>query len=125
MVAPPIFARVTALVLAFISILGMSWFSDDYFGADDRANLLIYGAPVLALVIGGIVPTKFFHRQPSRALIAAAQFAAIPMLGVAIYRDVTLINGADWPAAILRAIILGLTLVFLSVAVTRPQRAQT
>lgn len=124
MSAPPIFARVIALVFAFTSILGMLWFSSDYFGTDDRANLLIYGTPALALAVGGIAPTKLFHRQPSRVLIAAVQLAAIPMLGVAIYSDIILINGADWPAAILRTVILGLILLFLSVAVTRPLRAQ-
>jgi hypothetical protein len=116
MASPPIAARLVAFFLALTSILGLLYFADDYFGPEDRANLVIYGMPVIALIIGAISPTKFFHRQPSKAIIAGAQIAAVPMLLIALYGDITLINGADWGAVVLRTIILGLVLLFLSVS---------
>lgn len=120
MEGPSAVARMAALFFAFTSLLGMAFFADHIRGADMLVTLSIHGIPAAALLIGGLAPTRLYRHGVGGAIIAILQIAAMPMLATAIYRDMTLINGADWPAAVMRTIELGLALLFLMVAIRRP-----
>ena len=109
---PPIVARAAALIFAFLNLSGLLFFGDYYFSAEHRADLLIYALPTLALIAGGAAPSAWYRVQPTKSLIAILLLASMPALCVAIYRDITLINGADWPAAILRSLELALLITF-------------
>jgi len=118
---PPLSARIAALTFAFFNLFGLMFFLDYYFAPENRSDLLIYGLPMVALVAAGVAPDRWYRVQPARILIALLAFAALPLLAVAIYRDITLINGADWPAVLLRSVEVVLLLLFILVATRSPR----
>jgi hypothetical protein len=111
-----LFARAAAVMFALLNLFGLTFFADHYLSADNRADLLIYGLPIIALVAGAVAPAAYYRVQPTRSALAILQTAAMLAVGVAIYRDITLINGADWPAAIMRGAVFALLLVFTAAA---------
>ena len=104
---PRTIARAAALIFAFINLSGLLFFGDYYFSVEHRGDLLIY-----ALIAGGAAPSTWYRVQLTKSLIAILLLASMPALCVAIYRDITLINGADWPAAILRSLELAILITF-------------
>ena len=117
---PPIGARIAALTFAALNLFGLMFFGETYFSPEHRSDLLIYGFPFVALFAAGAAPNRWYHVQPARSLVALATVAALPLLAAAIYRDITLINGADWGAALLRSVEFVLLLLFFRAAMSSP-----
>jgi hypothetical protein len=55
-------------------------------------------------------------------IVVLIGIAAIIALAIAIYRDITLINGADWPAVFVRLVMMSV-IVLLSCAALKQRTA--
>jgi len=104
-------ARIAAPVLALFCVFGLLFFADFYFAPDNRLSLLIYGFPVPALLIGALTPRKWLKNAALAAAVVLIEIAAIIALTVTLYRDINLINGADWPAAVIRLVLIAVAVL--------------
>ena len=118
---PPVGARIAALTFAFFNLFGLMFVGGFDFSPEHRSDLVIYGFPMIALVAAGAAPNRWYRVQPARSLVALLALAALPLLAVAIHADITLINGANRPAAFARSVEFMLLLFFAGVAVTAPR----
>lgn len=118
-------ARVAAPVLAFFNFLGLMFFADYYFAPEYKIELFIYGFPIPALIVGAFAPRKWLKSLPFGSLVILIELVATLVIGIALYRDITLINGADWPAAILRIILMAIAVLFSFSVFKERQRSAT
>ena len=105
--------RTAAIVLALLNIFGLLFFADYYLAPEHRLNLLIYGWPIISLSVAAVTPGRWFRFKPLAILFILIALVGIAALTIAIHRDITLINGADWTAAILRLITIALLLALI------------
>jgi hypothetical protein len=91
-------ARAAAALFAFVSVLGFLLF----LGFHDSLSIAYFMVTILALIAFAAFPRKFLASMPIRTLLIVAAVAAIATTIPQMYRDLTLINGADHPAFVLR-----------------------
>ena len=113
--------RIAAFTFAFLNLFGLMFFGGHYFSPEHRSDLVIYGFPIVALLAAGAAPNRWYRVQPARSLVALLAAIALPLLAVAIYGDITLINGADWSPALLRSVEFLLLLLVVLVAASAPR----
>lgn len=115
-------ARFSAPFFAAICAFGILFFGDFYLAPENRRDLVIYGLPVPALLIGAITPRKWLKNITLSATVVFMAIAAIIAMAIAIYRDMNLINGADLPAVVIRLVIISI-LVLLSCSAILQRKA--
>ena len=93
-----VIARTAAAFFAAVSILGFMWF----LGSHDSLTIAYFLATVVALIAFATFPRKSLTSLRIRTLLVVAAATAVALTIPQMYRDLTLINGADYPALVLR-----------------------
>ena len=118
-------ARGIALALSAPCILGFLWFSDSF----DATWLAYWFTSIPCMVIAPILPRRFFYPNLFvRLLVILACSSSILLTLPIMHFDLALVNGADYPAFMMRCIQTGaLAALILEAAIyprmeTRNQR---
>lgn len=111
-------ARGVALALSAPFILGFLWF----FGSFNGMWLAYWFTSVPCMVIVPILPRRFLYRfLLVRAVVVLACGASILLTLPIMHFDLTLVNGADYPAFVLRCIQAAALAVLLVEAIVNPK----
>src|SRR5262245_17949633 len=97
-VAAVIVARVAAVLFAAVSVLGFLWF----LGTHDAGSVAYFIATVVALLAFAAYPRAALSASQLRVLLIALAGIAVATTVFQMYRDLMLVNGADYPAFWLR-----------------------
>ncbi len=103
-------ARIGGIFFGFPLLLGYVWFLK-YHGYMETTYFI---TSLLAVWGVAAIPRHFYQssiltRYFVRIICACAVISTLPM----IYRDITLINGADFPAVAIRSIVVAVEIIML------------
>jgi hypothetical protein len=104
-------SRIVAPIFAMLCAFGLLFFADFYLAPENRFSLVIYGLPIPALLLGALLPRKWLRNISLAMTVVFIEIAAIIALAIAAYRDINLINGSDWSAAMIRLAIISVILL--------------
>jgi len=90
--------RALALCFIFINTLGLLWF----LGQHGFITLVYFWVTSLAFVAFAFMPRRLMAQAPYRQIVINLSVVATLVTLHQIYGDLTLINGADYPAAQMR-----------------------
>lgn len=109
-------ARPAAIFFAAVSALGFLWF----LGAHRPLDTAYFVTTVVALLTFAALPRRAFDKGAVRVLVVAAAVAALGTTVAEAQGDVTLVNGADYPALVLRGVEALIFVVMGLEAIARP-----
>jgi uncharacterized membrane protein len=102
--------RIIGICLGFPLLLGYLWF----FKYHGRIETTYFVTSLLAVWGVAVIPRHFYKsskltRHLVRIICASAVISTMPM----IYKDITLLNGADFPAVVIRSIVVAVEIILL------------
>lgn len=111
-------ARAVAGFLLLAHIVGML-----FYGPRLSSLWIGYGALVVStLSVFCLLPRRWL--RPVRVLIVALAGAALCATIVMAYQDITMINGTDYGALVFRGLLMGILVIMIVEAVSRPKEGQ-
>lgn len=111
-------ARAAAAFFAFVSVLGFLLF----LGSHNSLTIAYFVTTIVALTAFAALPRKFLESLRIRALLIVVAAAAVAATIPQMYRDLTLMNGADHPAFVLRFLVCLILLVMGLEALAWPRK---
>jgi hypothetical protein len=100
-------ARAAAAFFALVSALGFLWF----LGYHDSLTIAYFMTTVVALIAFAVLPRRFLASTRIGTLVTIVAVAAVATTIPQMYRDLTLINGPDHPAFVLRGVVCAIFLL--------------